>query len=745
AIPTRASTSKLLERTSRQLRGDYRRQSAETEEAQLNDFLQEVRQQTTLSTEVDRKAKPQQQPQRRRKKVHLGSDVSDVSVTSSSSGGARAAAGSRFLKSKTAAPSSSKQQPPKPQPSSAPPKRTSSQQQPQQPQQSAPGRHSAVLDKASRLTSQRPQQQQQAAAVSTSMSSSLTDPDRPKSRKARLQPTAAEAIEAEDETRHQLYRHRASLDFLSESASHSIGQDGARFLRRTTDATPQRQQPPPPAEDPSPANRQQPQPPLTPKSPKQLRFSTEHHVRSFTADSAEYDEDEDEETHSGQADRLVIRHRPPVPPIELSQDSSIGEAVVRKPALKKSSSFSDIQGGDAAGLLETSRQFDSIDTDDQPTRRSGDTVAPLGDSVDAANLRHDDDENEDSSSSDSKPGGQNVVLDFEQLSAAVADADDQDNDEEDEDGDGDRFGIVKDVDDIEEDLEYDRSVAEEISTAEASDKYDSDFETEAAPTYTQDFDDFDGGEATDRGPGGDSEAQRRSSWDSNSVTEKATTSTSSSSSTSRSTVREEIRTTARDESSRRARSRSSSSDRTESRSAATSSATATTTSSSSGGDRRRSRRYRSRSPSPRRHRRHIRDVEVQTQPEGTSLRPGGGLGYQWDPAGVGQAAAAHGLGLGSVDPTPVASLAVSADALEAVTAYSPASAALNSLVRDQLALTAAFLASQRRIYQGAVEALRGEPTGRNRYTTLQDTREFIERNRPKSLTMAEALRLVEAE
>uniref|UniRef100_A0A1I8JN40 DUF4614 domain-containing protein n=1 Tax=Macrostomum lignano TaxID=282301 RepID=A0A1I8JN40_9PLAT len=661
------------------------------------------------------------------------------------SGGARAAAGSRFLKSKTAAPSSSKQQqqPPKPQPSSAPPKRTSSQQQPQQPQQSAPGRHSAVLDKASRLTSQRPQQQQQAAAVSTSMSSSLTDPDRPKSRKARLQPTAAEAIEAEDETRHQLYRHRASLDFLSESESHSIGQDGARFLRRTTDATPQRQQPPPPAEDPSPSNRQQPQPPLTPKSPKQLRFSTEHHVRSFTADSAEYDEDEDEETHSGQADRLVIRHRPPVPPIELSQDSSIGEAVVRKPALKKSSSFSDIQGGDAAGLLETSRQFDSIDTDDQPTRRSGDTVAPLGDSVDAANLRHDDDENEDSSSSDSKPGGQNVVLDFEQLSAAVADADDQDNDEEDEDGDGDRFGIVKDVDDIEEDLEYDRSVAEEISTAEASDKYDSDFETEAAPTYTQDFDDFDGGEATDAGLAGTARLSgaaagiRTASPRRRLLRHRRLP--------ARRDRREEIRTTARDESSRRARSRSSSSDRTESRSAATSSATATTSSSSSGGDRRRSRRYRSRSPSPRRHRRHIRDVEVQTQPEGTSLRPGGGLGYQWDPAGVGQAAAAHGLGLGSVDPTPVASLAVSADALEAVTAYSPASAALNSLVRDQLALTAAFLASQRRIYQGAVEALRGEPTGRNRYTTLQDTREFIERNRPKSLTMAEALRLVEAE
>uniref|UniRef100_A0A1I8F206 DUF4614 domain-containing protein n=1 Tax=Macrostomum lignano TaxID=282301 RepID=A0A1I8F206_9PLAT len=690
AIPTRASTSKLLERTSRQLRGDYRRQSAETEEAQLNDFLQEVRQQTTLSTEVDRKAKPQQQPQRRRKKVHLGSDVSDVSVTSSSSGGARAAAGSRFLKSKTVAPSSSKQQPqqppPKPQPSSAPPKRTSSQQQPQQPQQSAPGRHSAVLDKASRLTSQRPQQQQQAAA----------------SRKARLQPTAAEAIEAEDETRHQLYRHRASLDFLSESESHSIGQDGARFLRRTTDATPQRQQPPPPAEDPSPANRQQPQPPLTPKSPKQLRTTR----------------DEDEETHSGQADRLVIRHRPPVPPIELNQDSSIGEAVVRKPALKKSSSFSDIQGGDAAGLLETSRQFDSIDTDDQPTRRSGDTFAPLGDSVDAANLRHDDDQDEDSSSSDSKPGGQNVVLDFEQLSAVVADADDQDNDEEDEDGDGDRFGIVKDVDDIEEDLEYDRSVAEEISTAEASDKYDSDFETEAAPTYTQDFDDFDGGEATDRGLAGTARLSGAAAG-------------IRTASPRRRLLRHRRLPARRDRRSerrfgglaavaaaaieRRAALPPPRVRRPPPPAAAAAAATAVAAVAIAVGVRVLGTDFVAR------HRRRIRDVEVQTQPEGTSLRPGGGLGYQWDPAGVGQAAAAHGLGLGSVDPTPVASLAVSADALEAVTAYSPASAALNSLVRDQLALTAAFLASQRRIYQGAVEALRGEPTGRNRYTTLQDT------------------------
>ena len=52
-----------------------------------------------------------------------------------------------------------------------------------------------------------------------------------------------------------------------------------------------------------------------------------------------------------------------------------------------------------------------------------------------------------------------------------------------------------------------------------------------------------------------------------------------------------------------------------------------------------------------------RSVEVQT---GNTM----GLGYEWNPLYMGMAYPGPGIGLQGTDPTPVASHAVSADALE---------------------------------------------------------------------------------
>uniref|UniRef100_A0A1I8FEP7 Protein kinase domain-containing protein n=1 Tax=Macrostomum lignano TaxID=282301 RepID=A0A1I8FEP7_9PLAT len=654
--PTRASTSKLLgAHQPAAPRGDYRRQSAETEEAQLNDFLQERAAAATLSTEADRKAKPQQQPQRRRKKVHLGLRCKR---RLRSSGGARAAAGSRFFEVQDGGASSSKQQqqPPKPQPSSAPPKRTSSQQQPQQPQ--AVGARSAQRScwtrPAASLRSG-PQQQQQ-AAVSTSMSSSLTDPDRPQVRKAACSrrppkllrpktrprtsctgtaPAWTSFLSAEQSTASARTRQVPPADHRRHAAEAAAAAAQPKTRRRLTGS--------------------EPQPPLTRSRQSSFGFSTEHHVRSFTADSASTTRTRTRRLTAARPTGLVIRHRPPVPPIELSQDSSIGEAVVRKPALKKSSSFSDIQGGDGC--------------------------RPAGDQPPVRLNRH---------GTTSRHGVP--------VRRCVADADDQDNDEEDEDGDGDRFGIVKDVDDIEEDLEYDRPAWPRRSPRRG---------------VGQDFDDFDGGEATDRRAW---RGQRGSAAQQPGIRtaspRRATTSTSSSPARRDRRVREEIRTTARDESSRRARSRSSS-QRIERRAAsaatrvrrpppaAAAAAAATAV---------RSRRYRSRE----RHRRHIRDVEVQTRSRRPDFAPAGG-GRPRLPVVTRRPSARRrcsGLGLGaSADPT-------ARDRALAVGRVSrcpggrhrlfASSAALNSLrARPAGPDRRLFGLASGRIYQGAVAGAAG--------------------------------------
>lgn len=95
-----------------------------------------------------------------------------------------------------------------------------------------------------------------------------------------------------------------------------------------------------------------------------------------------------------------------------------------------------------------------------------------------------------------------------------------------------------------------------------------------------------------------------------------------------------------------------------------------------------------------------------------------------------------------VDPTPIATHVVSADALEAVTAYNPISVALNNMLRDQLNLTRDFVNSNKRIYNAEINSIESSSY---HYVTLQDTKKYIQENRKPRLTFEEALRQTLAE
>ncbi|KAI5101097.1 hypothetical protein C0J45_8300 [Silurus meridionalis] len=120
-----------------------------------------------------------------------------------------------------------------------------------------------------------------------------------------------------------------------------------------------------------------------------------------------------------------------------------------------------------------------------------------------------------------------------------------------------------------------------------------------------------------------------------------------------------------------------------------------------------------------------KDATVQTQAEG--------LAYMWSSD---QAVLGPSIGMSYIDPTPVASHMISAEAVEALTAYSPAAFALNDMLRQQLTLTKNFIQSSRHLHRAMLESL---GPADYRYTTLEDTKEFIRCNRPPKLTMEDAL------
>ncbi|XP_076579324.1 uncharacterized protein C19orf44 homolog [Chaetodon auriga] len=89
-----------------------------------------------------------------------------------------------------------------------------------------------------------------------------------------------------------------------------------------------------------------------------------------------------------------------------------------------------------------------------------------------------------------------------------------------------------------------------------------------------------------------------------------------------------------------------------------------------------------------------------------------------------------------MDPTPMVTHALSAEMVEALSTFNPAVFALNELLKQQLAMTRRFIESSRHLHSSLVQSL--EPPS-YRYTTLEDTKEYIRKHRPPKLTMEDAL------
>ncbi|XP_051977974.1 uncharacterized protein C19orf44 homolog [Xyrauchen texanus] len=121
----------------------------------------------------------------------------------------------------------------------------------------------------------------------------------------------------------------------------------------------------------------------------------------------------------------------------------------------------------------------------------------------------------------------------------------------------------------------------------------------------------------------------------------------------------------------------------------------------------------------------VKEAAVQTQPDG--------LTYTWS---SGMAAVGPSVGMTYVDPAPIATHTVSAEAIESLTSYSPAVVALNDMLRQQLALTRAFIESTRHHYTSVLDSL---GPADYKYTTLDDTKEFIRAHRPPKLSIEDAL------
>ncbi|XP_040896538.1 uncharacterized protein C19orf44 homolog isoform X2 [Toxotes jaculatrix] len=127
----------------------------------------------------------------------------------------------------------------------------------------------------------------------------------------------------------------------------------------------------------------------------------------------------------------------------------------------------------------------------------------------------------------------------------------------------------------------------------------------------------------------------------------------------------------------------------------------------------------------------LKDAAVQTQPDTTAYTWSTGLGT-FEPK----------LDMSYLNPIPLAAHALSAEAVEALSTFNPAVFVLNEMLKQQLATTRRFIESSRHLHSSLVQSL--EPPN-YRYTTLEDTRQYIRQHRPPKLTMEEALEEVRQE